>query len=140
MPNSRKRAKRKNWWKRDPRDSPLFCKVARIALKDLFAPCNRNAPSQYGANLRLDTYHQVTGQPLSCPWCGGSIRYGKFENWAYRDYCIACFKSLTEKDSTWGCTCAHWCVACGAEVAMSELDQPSDYNMPASVRLRIPEH
>ena len=138
MPNPRKRAR--EWSGRDTRDSPLFCKVARIALKDLVAPCAYKVPSLYGANLLLDTYHQVTGHPLSCEWCRGSIRFGKFENWAYRDYCIACFKSLNEKDSTWGCTCAHWCVACGAEVAISELDQPSDYNMPASVLLKIPVH
>ena len=138
MLKSRKRAR--EWGRGDTRDSPLFCKVARIALKDLFAPCCYKAPSLCGANLLLDTYHRVTGQPFSCPWCGGSIRYGKFERWAYRDYCITCFKGLTEKDSTWGCMCAHRCVTCGAELAINGLDQPSDYNMPASVLLEIPVH
>ena len=138
MLKSRKRAR--EWGRGDTRDSPLFCKVARIALKDLFAPCCYKAPSLCGANLLLDTFHRVTGQPLSCPWCGVSIRYGKFERWAYRDYCITCFKGLTEKDSTWECMCAHRCVTCGAELAINGLDQPSDYNMPASVLLEMPVH
>ena len=133
MPKSRKR-------ERDTRDSPLFCKVARLAMKELVAPCFRKTPSQRGANLLLDDFHRVTGQPLSCPWCCGSIRYGKFEDWAYHDYCVNCFKKLTVKDFTWGCACSHWCVPCGAEVAIGELDQPSNYNMPASVLLGIPEH